>query len=344
MKRWASSISDISSENSATGLSCLTATFSAMLQTSALFPIAGRAASDDQVAGLEAAGDVVEVAEAGRDAGDLGLAGRERLELVDLVVRGCPRSRGSRRRAPRGRPGRAGARRARPSRRARRRARRPTAGSCFAAASRRRISEFCLTICGVVLGAARRRHLGREAGDHVLAADLLELAVLRQRLGDREDVDRVGVLVQADDRLEDRAVAVAVEVLGLEANVEQDRLDRRLRDHHRPQHRLLGLEVLRGDDAAGCSVVRQLLLSRATRAPVVPDRPCSQCLDKGPAENPRPRRAGPPRGRSPENHNRRRARDTPLWVFAESAQKGPAFSGAAEAVPAGATWRRRRSS
>ena len=43
--RWASSASAISSENSATGRPCLTAAFSAMLQTSALLPIAGRAAT-----------------------------------------------------------------------------------------------------------------------------------------------------------------------------------------------------------------------------------------------------------------------------------------------------------
>ena len=44
-KRWASSASAISSEKSATGLPCSTAAFSAMLHTSALFPIAGRAAT-----------------------------------------------------------------------------------------------------------------------------------------------------------------------------------------------------------------------------------------------------------------------------------------------------------
>ena len=44
-KRWASSVTDISSENSATGLFAFSATFSAMLVTSALFPIDGRAAS-----------------------------------------------------------------------------------------------------------------------------------------------------------------------------------------------------------------------------------------------------------------------------------------------------------
>src|SRR5437588_103093 len=40
-KRWASSASAISSENSATGFPCSTAAFSAMLHTSALLPIAG---------------------------------------------------------------------------------------------------------------------------------------------------------------------------------------------------------------------------------------------------------------------------------------------------------------
>ena len=45
MKRWASSTSDISSEKKATGLLLLTATFSAMLATRALLPIAGRAAT-----------------------------------------------------------------------------------------------------------------------------------------------------------------------------------------------------------------------------------------------------------------------------------------------------------
>ena len=65
MKRWASSVTDISSENSATGLLVFSATFSAMLVTSALLPIEGRAASTIRLR-LEAARDVVEVAKAGR--------------------------------------------------------------------------------------------------------------------------------------------------------------------------------------------------------------------------------------------------------------------------------------
>ena len=228
---------------------------------------------------------LVEVAEAGGGAGDAGLAGGERLELVDLVgedgadlaeVGGLLLVGDLEQQAL----GLLDHLEGSPSR---------SATDCwivFAAASSRRISEFCLTIDGVVLGAAGRRDLGGEAGDHVLAAYLLQLAVLLERLGDGEDVDRVGVLVQADDRLEDRAVAVAVEVLGLEANVQQHRLDGGLRDHHRPQHRLLRLEVLRGDDAAGCSGVRQLLLSRA-HARVRPrdDHPVSS--------RPRRRKLGP---------------------------------------------------
>jgi hypothetical protein len=57
-------------------------------------------------------------------------------------------------------------------------------------------------------------------------------------------------------------MAIAVEVLGVEADVEQDRLDGRLGDHHRPEHGLLGLQVLGRDDRA-LSVGGQLLLGFA---------------------------------------------------------------------------------
>ncbi len=233
-----------------------------MLQTMADFSHRRPPGEHDQVAVLKAAGDLVEVAEAGGRARDASLAGRQRLELVDLVgedgadlaeVRGLLLV-GDAEQQALGRldhlEGLAVA-----------------VGDRLLDRLRRRIQpphqRVLLDDRGVVLGAAGRRDLGGEAGDHVLAADLLELAVLLERLGHGQHVDRVGVLVQADDRLVDRAVAVAVEVLGLEANVQQHRLDGGLRDHHRPQHRLLRLQVLRGHDAAGCSGVRQLLLSRA---------------------------------------------------------------------------------
>ena len=88
MKRWASSASDISRLNSATGRgrSLSSATFSAMFVTSADLPIDGRAAMMIEVAGLEAAGDLVEVREARRRAGERLALGRELLPLVDLVV------------------------------------------------------------------------------------------------------------------------------------------------------------------------------------------------------------------------------------------------------------------
>ena len=87
MKRWASSVSDISSENRATGLPYLTAAFSAMLVTSADLPIDGRAAMHDQVAGLEAAGELVEVLEARTGVPVTSRPSREiSLEPVELLV------------------------------------------------------------------------------------------------------------------------------------------------------------------------------------------------------------------------------------------------------------------
>jgi hypothetical protein len=102
----------------------------------------------------------------------------------------------------------------------------------------------------VVAGVAGRRDGRGKRRHRVLAAGGLELAVLRQVLGDGQRVDRVGALVQSADRPEHRPVAVAVEILLLEVGLEQDGLHRRLRDHHRAEHRLLGLDVLRWD--VGC--------------------------------------------------------------------------------------------
>ena len=82
-------------------------------------------------------------------------------------------------------------------------------------------------------------------------ARLLEFALLREQLGHRERVDRLAALVQQLDRPEDDPVALAVEVGLVEADVEDHRVHRRLGDHERAQHRLLGLEVLRGD-VGGC--------------------------------------------------------------------------------------------
>ena len=86
MKRCASSVSDISSENSATGRPCLTATFSAMLATSALLPIEGRAASTIRFDFWKPPVMSSRSREARRRAGQRLPVARELLELVDLLV------------------------------------------------------------------------------------------------------------------------------------------------------------------------------------------------------------------------------------------------------------------
>ncbi len=53
-----------------------------------------------------------------------------------------------------------------------------------------------------------------ELVNHLDPADLLELAVLAQRLGDRQMVDLAVVLVERQHRREHRAVLLAVEMLG----------------------------------------------------------------------------------------------------------------------------------
>ena len=69
-KRWASSVSDISSENSATGLAVLDRDVLGDVRDQRALAHRGPRGEHDQVRLLEAAGDVVEVAEAGRRAGD----------------------------------------------------------------------------------------------------------------------------------------------------------------------------------------------------------------------------------------------------------------------------------
>ena len=85
-KRWASSVSDISRLNRATGALCSIAAFSAMLHDERRLSHRRARGDDDEVAGLEAAGDLVEVLEARRRAGERGALERQPVELVELVV------------------------------------------------------------------------------------------------------------------------------------------------------------------------------------------------------------------------------------------------------------------
>ena len=94
---------------------------------------------------------------------------------------------------------------------------------------------------------ARGRHPPRELVDRLGAPDLLELAVLAQRLGDRQMVDLPVALVQLEHRGEHRAVLLAVEVIRPQMLLDQQRVQVPLIEQHRSQHRLLGLEVVGRD-------------------------------------------------------------------------------------------------
>ena len=103
----------------------------------------------------------------------------------------------------------------------------------------------------VVPGVARDRDGGGELGDGFLAARLGELAVLCQVLGDGQRVDRLPLLVKARDRAEDDAVPLAVEVLVVQADIQDHRGDRALGDHHRTENGSFCLEVLGRDVGLG---------------------------------------------------------------------------------------------
>ncbi len=77
------------------------------------------------------------------------------------------------------------------------------------------------------------------------------LPVAAQVLGDRQHVDRLALVVQREHRLVDRPVAVAVEVLGLEALLDDEPVHRAVRQQDAAEHRLLGLERVRRRDARG---------------------------------------------------------------------------------------------
>ena len=95
----------------------------------------------------------------------------------------------------------------------------------------------------VVAGVRRRRDERRDLVDPLLAADLVELAALVELVGDGDRVDRLALLVELERGAVDLRVRLAVEVAGVDRRC--SRLDRRLRQHHRAQHGLLGIEVLR---------------------------------------------------------------------------------------------------
>ena len=98
---------------------------------------------------------------------------------------------------------------------------------------------------GVVAGVGRRRHRRRERVDDRLPADVVEHPAVVERARERDRVDDVALAVHLQDRAVDGRVRPAVEVVGLE-QLRDDR-DRVLRDQHRAQDRLLGVDVLGRD-------------------------------------------------------------------------------------------------
>jgi len=82
-----------------------------------------------------------------------------------------------------------------------------------------------------------------------LTADPGEIAALGQLVGDGDGVGRLAAAEEVEDGVEDQLVGGPVEVVAL------DRLeavgDGVLVEQHRPEHRLLGAEVLRGHALVG---------------------------------------------------------------------------------------------
>ena len=93
MKRWASSVSDISSEKNATGRFAFQATFSAMLQTRLDLPIAGRAARTIRLPGWKPPVSSSSLRKPEGVPVSCGVAARELLEPIGLVDEDLRRSR-----------------------------------------------------------------------------------------------------------------------------------------------------------------------------------------------------------------------------------------------------------
>src|SRR5581483_3190990 len=95
----------------------------------------------------------------------------------------------------------------------------------------------------VVARVRGRGHERRELVDALLPADLLELAALVELVGNGDRVDGLSLLIELERRPVDARVRLPVEVAGVEGVAR--RFDRRLREKHRAEDRLLGIEVLR---------------------------------------------------------------------------------------------------
>ncbi len=92
---------------------------------------------------------------------------------------------------------------------------------------------------------------GNAGGQLVDRAGRLGVAVGLEALRDGQDVDRLALAVQAEHRRVDHGVALAVEVLGLEPLLDDERVHRALRQQDRAEDRGLGLQRVRRAAAVG---------------------------------------------------------------------------------------------
>ena len=113
---------------------------------------------------------------------------------------------------------------------------------------------------GVVLGVAGRRDLRRQLGDVVLAAGLLDLVALGQRLGDAQLVDRLRGRVEVVDAARRSAGGCrgrSRSAFSFTSSITF--VIERLGDQHRAEDRLLGLDVLGRD--VSCRRLRPIPVS-----------------------------------------------------------------------------------
>ena len=200
----------------------------------------------DHRPGLQAAGRLVEVAVAGRQAGDLAAVLLELLEVPDLLVD----ERADRVQALRLLLGR------------------DLEDQALGALDDQAgvvlpLEHGRLDLVGRVQQAAelaevrddlgvprQRRDLGDRRGqlpDRLAPAGLIERPGAPQLLDDRDRVDRLVLAVELADRLVDDLVLRGVEVVGLERILDGQAVPGLLREHHRAEHGLLGVEVVRRD-------------------------------------------------------------------------------------------------
>ncbi len=102
---------------------------------------------------------------------------------------------------------------------------------------------------GVVPGVGDRRCVGLERDEHRRVTHRLEQSGTLELVGDRHGVDRLAPLQQRPDRREDVPVSRLVEVAG-RAHLDAHR-GRVERQQHRPEQRLLRVEVVRGHPRTG---------------------------------------------------------------------------------------------